>query len=84
MAKKNCANCVHCHMVHLFYDENGKLNWFDSLPNQTDSNGKDISANSYRCTRYSDFGDQIDLKNLHTEDLCDDFEDIIEACRELE
>ena len=82
--KKNCINCVHFHGVHEYIDENGKLNWFDSLPNQTDSNGKDISINSYRCTRYSDFGDVIDKKDINIEDTCDDFESIVEACRELE
>ena len=77
MAKKCCANCVYCHGVHQYFDENGKLNWFDSLPNIKDDNGKDISINAYRCVKFSDFGDVI--TDIHQEDACDDFEDNIEA-----
>ena len=77
MAKKCCANCVYCHGVHQYIDENGKLNWFDSLPNIKDDNGKDISINAYRCVKFSDFGDVI--TDIHQEDACDDFEDNIEA-----
>ena len=77
MAKKCCANCVYCHGVHQYFDENGKLNWFDSLPNIKDDNGKDISINAYRCVKFSDFGDVI--TDIHQEDACDDFEDLIES-----
>lgn len=77
MAKKCCANCVYCHGVHQYFDENGKLNWFDSLPDVRDENGKDISINAYRCVKFSDFGDVI--TDIHQEDACDDFEDNIEA-----
>ena len=76
MAKKCCANCVYCHGVHQYIDENGKLNWFDSLPNVKDENGKDISINAYRCVKFSSFGDVI--SDIHQEDACDDFEDMIE------
>lgn len=77
MAKKCCANCVYCHGVHQYFDENGKLNWFDSLPDVRDENGKDISINAYRCVKFSDFGNVI--TDIHQEDACDDFEDNIEA-----
>ena len=77
MAKKCCANCVYCHGVHQYFDENGKLNWFDSLPDVRDENGKDISINAYRCVKFSDFGDVI--TDIHQEDAGDDFEDNIEA-----
>lgn len=73
MAKKCCANCVYCHGVHQYFDENGKLNWFDSLPDVRDENGKDISINAYRCVKFSDFGDVV--KNIHQEDTCDDWEE---------
>lgn len=74
MAKKCCANCVYCHGVHQYIDENGKLNWFDSLPNIKDDNGKDISINAYRCVKFSDFGDVI--TDINQEDACDDFEEL--------
>lgn len=73
MAKKCCANCVYCHGVHQYFDENGKLTWFDSLPDVRDENGKDISINAYRCVKFSYFGDVI--TDIHQEDACDDFED---------
>lgn len=72
---KCCANCVHFHGVHEYIGEDGKLTWFDSLYNMQDENGKDISINSYRCTRYSYLGDVIAKEDINKIDVCDDFEE---------
>lgn len=72
--KRCCANCFYLHSVHQFV-EDGKLHWFDSLPNVKDENGNDISVNAYRCLKFCDIGDEIEEKDIHTEDVCDDFDD---------
>jgi hypothetical protein len=72
---KCCSNCIYFHGVHEYIGEDGKLTWFDSLYNTQDENGKDISINSYRCTRYSDFGDVIAKEDIDKIDVCDDFEE---------
>lgn len=68
---KNCANCRYFHAVHV-EEKDGKISWFDSLPNLKDENGKDKSVNAFLCTKFSNSGDVI--KDIHTEGLCEEFE----------
>lgn len=73
--KRSCVNCKYFHGVHQFV-KNGKLNWFDSIPDLRDDNGNDVSINAYRCTKFCDIGDELQENDIRTEGLCDEFEPV--------
>lgn len=70
MLKHSCKNCEFCNFVYEYTDENGKTKWMESYIGQSE-NGKDMSPNSYRCMRFSAFGDKIE--NVFNENECDDY-----------
>ena len=73
--KKNCYNCKYCADVYEYIDsDTGKI-FFAEVNKIKEKTGKIVVPNSYRCMRYSDYGDKIWEEGLYQEDACDDFEE---------